>query len=178
MIKLPIKLDTKRSHRIIQFFMGRSKDWNLEGRDFSVYWSISHMITTAQITRLLALSRGLDPEFMAIAGAIHDIATMETGKGKDHATRAVEFITPLIKEYNAANPNYIISEAETSKLTAIITQHSDKETVTDDLWVETLKDADAIDRYLLGVETKPQEIPRLTKALADAGICGEFNNIG
>ena len=96
MIYIPKKLDTRRSHRIIQFFLKRSENWCKNERDFSIYWSTSHMATTAQLMRLLAVMRGLNPDICAIAGAIHDIATMETGKAENHAIRSLDFIDTLL----------------------------------------------------------------------------------
>lgn len=169
-INAPQTLRTERSHKIIQYFLERSKGWSAEGRDFSIYWSTAHMMTAAQTMRLLALARGLDPEISAIAGAIHDIATMESGKSERHAARAPEFIDSLISDYNAKNEGDPISGQELSLLKKIIPQHSDKTIISDDPYVELLKDADAIDRYLHGVETKKQEVPRLVKAFSSIGI--------
>lgn len=169
-INAPQTLHTERSHKIIQYFLERAKDWSAENRDFSLYWSIAHMMTAAQTMRLLALSRGLDPEIAAVAGAIHDIATMESGKSEDHAARALEFIDLLLSDYNARNEGHAISESELALLKSIIPQHSDKAAVSDDPYAELLKDADAIDRYLHGVETKKQEVPRLVNAFSSIGI--------
>jgi HD superfamily phosphodiesterase len=175
-LRLPKKLETRRSHRVIQFFLKRSALWDKENRDFSVYWSTSHMSTTAQIMRLLAVSRGLDPDICAIAGAIHDIATMETGKGEDHAVRSLDFIEPLINKYNEANEGYIITGGEIALLEEIIPQHSSKDSFSDNPYAEALKDADAIDRFLQGVETKSAEIPRLVKVFSALGIEAEFTS--
>ena len=99
MIFIPKTLETRCSHRVIQFFLKRSKSWSREGRDFSIYWSTSHMTATAQFMRLLAILRKLDPDICAIAGAVHDIATMETGKGENHAINSLNFIDTLFNEY-------------------------------------------------------------------------------
>jgi len=169
-MQLPTKLDTRRSHKLIQFFLKRSEKWSKENRDFSIYWSTSHMTTTAQTMRLLAVLRGLDPEFCAIAGAIHDIATMESGKAENHAERALDFLEPLVHEFNQEYEKHKITNAEIARLKEIIPQHSDKAVVSNDPYVEILKDADAIDRYLHGVETKEAEMPRLEKALSELGM--------
>ena len=170
---LPKKIDTKRSHRVIQFFLERSKNWNTDNRDFSIYWSTSHMATTAQIMRLLAIKRGLDPDICAIAGAIHDIATMESGKGENHAIKALGYIAPLIKAYNesryASNAALRITEPEIELLEEIIPLHSQKDMLSNNRYAETLKDADAMDRYLQGVETKDSEIQRLIAVFEEMG---------
>jgi predicted hydrolase (HD superfamily) len=175
MMNIPKKLETRRSHRIIQFFLKRSESWSKEERDFSIYWSTSHMATTAQIMRLLAISRNLNHDFCAIAGAIHDIATMETGKAENHAVSSLNFIDTLIREYNINNEKHKITDDEIALLEEIIPQHSDKNTISNNIYAETLKDADALDRYLHGVETKEIEIPRLVKILAELGIEAEFD---
>ena len=178
MLRLPKKLDTRRSHRLIQFFLERSKKWDKEGRDFSIYWSASHMTTTAQIMRLLAVARGLDPDICAIAGAIHDIATMESGRAENHAAEALNFIRPLVSEYNesshAADETLKITQSEIALLEEIIPQHSSKDVVSYNPYAEALKDADAIDRYLQGVETREPEMPRIVAALAELGIAAGF----
>lgn len=132
------------------------------------------MISTAQIIRLLALKRGLDVEICAIAGAIHDIATMESGKAENHATRAIDYIAPLINEYNeskhAKNGTLAITDEEIALLEEIIPQHCSKEVLSTHPYVEILKDADTIDRYLHGVETREMEQPRLFAVLAELGF--------
>ncbi|MCL2406800.1 MAG: HD domain-containing protein [Defluviitaleaceae bacterium] len=174
MLQIPKKLETRRSHKVIQFFLMRSESWSKENRAFSIYWSTSHMITTAQVMRLLATMRGLDPDICAIAGAMHDVATMETGRAVDHAARSIDFIKPLLHEYNEANEKYKITDDEIALLSKIIPQHSNKNEFTDNPYVEILKDADALDRYLQGVEAKEAEMPRLLRVLFDLGIDAEF----
>ena len=181
MLSFPKKLNTRRSHRLIQFFLERSNNnWPKKDRDFSIYWSTSHMTTTAQIMRLLAVSRGLDADICAIAGAIHDIATMESGKTENHMTRSLDYIAPLIREYNESS--YVteetlkITESEIMLLEEIIPQHgrTPKDIVTENPYVETLKDADSIDRYLQGVEATESEMPRLIKVFSELGVNIEF----
>ena len=174
MVHLPKGLDTRRSHRVIQFFIKRSETWSKENRDFSIYWSISHMTTTAQIMRLLAALRGIDPDICAIAGALHDVATMETGKAENHAIKALDLIDPLLAEYNADNEKLKINDEEIILLKKVISQHSNKDIYSENIYAETLKDADAIDRYLHGVETKETEITRLKIAFSALGIATEF----
>ena len=172
-MKLIDKLEVRRSHRVVQFFLERAKNWEAEGRDFSIYWSIAHMISTTQIIRLLAVKRGLDPDICAIAGAIHDIATMESGKSENHATRALDYIAPLIKAYNESscvtNDALKITDAEIALLEEIIPKHSNKKETSANPYAEALKDADAIDRYLHGVEATEPEMPRLTAIFTELG---------
>jgi len=172
-MKLTNKFDTRRSHRLIQFFLDRAKNWNANDRDFSIYWSMSHMITTAQIMRLLAIKRNLDADICAIAGLIHDIATMESGKTNNHAARALDYIAPLMKAYNesnfAKNDALKITDAEIKLLEEIIPQHSNKNETSANPYAEALKDADVIDRYLHGVEANESEMPRLLAVFAELG---------
>jgi len=136
------------------------------------------MTTTAQIMRLLAVKRGICPDICAIAGAIHDIATMESGKAENHAAKALDYIAPLISEYNASrhasNEALKITEHEIALLEEIIPQHSSKDIVSDNPYVEILKDADALDRYLQGVETKDAEMQRLAGVFDELGSVVEF----
>lgn len=177
-IEIPVKLNTVRSHRIIQLFLERSKNWCKKNRDFSIYWNTSHMTTTSQIMRLLAVMRGLNPDICAIAGALHDIATMESGKHENHMLKSLDYIEPLLKEYNVSSHcqdgKYSISNAEIELLKEIIPQHGDKDKISDNPYVEALRDADAIDRYLQGVETKEIEMPRLTTLLSKFNVDVNF----
>ena len=131
------------------------------------------MATTAQIMRLLAVKRGLDPDICALAGVMHDVATMESGKAENHAAHALHYIALLINEYNEskyANRDELkITLEEITWLEEIIPHHSDKEVVSNHVYIETLKDADALDRYLQGVETKEHEIPRLVTLFKELG---------
>ena len=177
-VEIPIKMNTVRSHRIIQFFLERSKYWNKDNRDYSIYWSTSHMITTAQIMRLLAVMRGLNPDICAIAGALHDIATMESGKHENHMVKSLEYIEPLLNEYNASshcqNGKYGVSSEEIALLKEIIPQHGDKDKISDNPYIEAIRDADAIDRYLQGVETKELEMPRLIVLFSKLNVDVKF----
>ena len=123
------------------------------------------MTTTAQIMRLLAVMRGLNPDICAVIGTLHDIATMESGKHENHMVKSLEYIEPLLNEYNTSshcqNGKYSISDEEIELLKEIIPQHGDKDKTSANPYVEAIKDADAIDRYLQGVETKDFEMPRI-----------------
>ncbi|MCL2605627.1 MAG: HD domain-containing protein [Defluviitaleaceae bacterium] len=167
----PIKtINTRRCDKLIRFFLKRAEAWRKEGRDFSIYWSISHMITAAQTARLLAVSRKLDIEILSIAGALHDVATMETGISENHAQRSLDFIKPLLREFNEANGDSSITEDEIALLEEIIPQHSDKDIISGNPYAEALKDADALDRYLHGIEVRESEMPRLVKVLSEVNI--------
>lgn len=167
---LSMQMQSLRAFRVMQFFLKRSSAWCVEYRCIPAEWSIAHMISVAQMMRLLALVRGLEPDISAIAGIFHDITTMETGEHQDHALHSPPYIKELVQAFNTENPQNMISKQELALLLEIVPLHSDKKTISENPYAEMLKDADAIDRYLHGIETKPHEVPRLQRALASLGI--------
>ena len=53
---------------------------NNDCRDLPIEWNVMHMYTSAQLAKLLASKRSIDPEKAALVATLHDIAVVETGK--------------------------------------------------------------------------------------------------
>jgi uncharacterized protein len=51
-----------------------------------------------------------------------------------------------------------------------ITKHSDKETYSNDSFVELLKDIDSMDRYLHGIKTEGAYLERCNRVMKELGI--------
>ena len=69
-------------------------------RDQPYIWSLKHIFSCSQICKILALARGLDSEIAAIAGAIHDLAIIKTGKFKDHGPLSASMVEEFLSNYN------------------------------------------------------------------------------
>lgn len=92
----------------------------------------------------------------SIASLIHDIAVIETKKSEGHAGKAEIYVRSIITRHNNSTSEGFLklTKVEEDILINAIAQHIDKETKTDDPYVELLKDDDSIDRYLHGVNTE------------------------
>ena len=168
---LPDKLTVSLSHKVLEKMLSHAKYISHENRELSLYWSVSHMITSTQTIRLLALKRNLNMDFASIAAALHDVATFFTGEHKDHAAKALQYLDEAIEELNSSrNGKRGITVDEAALLKEIIPMHSDKTDDSGNAYAELLKDADALDRYLHGVATKPHEWPRLSRVLSELNI--------
>ena len=108
----------------------------------------------------------------SIAAAIHDIAVIVTKKTDGHAQKAEMYVRDVINKYNNdwnEDASFVTKEEEDMLVNAII-KHSDKETYSDDPFVELLKDVDSIDRYLHGVKTEGAYLERCNKVMKELGI--------
>ena len=170
-VALPDKLTVSLSHKVLEKMLSLAKDISPEKRELSLYWSVSHMVTSTQTIRLLALKRNLNMNFASIAAALHDVATFFTGEHNDHAAKSLQYLDEIIEEFNASrNGKKGITGDEAALLKEIIPMHSDKADNSGNVYAELLKDADALDRYLHGVATKPHEWPRLSRVLTELNI--------
>ncbi|MBY9000533.1 MAG: HD domain-containing protein, partial [Candidatus Heimdallarchaeota archaeon] len=144
------ELPAKRLNFILEMLLEKAKVQSNFGRDQPIEWSIMHMYSCSQLAKLLAIKRGLDPEIAGIAGAIHDLAIIETGKFKNHGPNGVDLVRGFLKNYNKKiGDNYgFISDDEIELIVKATIYHSDKKQYSDDKFVELIKDVDAFDRYL------------------------------
>lgn len=128
-------------------------------RDYPLIWERVHAVSCAQIGRLLASERGVNPELAALACALHDIGRWYTGKQADHALHGEE----PVRRFLAGLP---LTEAEKEEILQAVIRHSEKDKEGSPL-DELVKDADILDCYLHGDEiSKPFHLARLKK-LAD-----------
>lgn len=165
-------MNVTRLNKILEILYAEMNGLSDEGRDLPLLWNVMHMYSSLQLAKLLALRRGIDMEVAAIAAALHDIAVIVTKKRENHAEKADKYVRDVIERYNngpwTEHPK-ITKEEEDMIVNAII-KHSDKETYSDDSFVEFLKDIDSLDRYLHGVKTEGAYLERCTRVLNELGI--------
>lgn len=127
-------------------------------RDFPIMWERVHVVSCAQIGRLLARERGVDMELAALACALHDIGRWYTGQQVDHALQGEEFVRKFLV-------NILLANDEKEAIIQAVIHHSEKDKIGTPL-DEVVKDADILDCYLHGDEiTKPFHLARLEKLL-------------
>ena len=143
-----------RLNQVLTIIQERIQKLSDEGRWAPIVWSSMHMYSTTQIGKLVALKRGLNPEFAGLVCAFHDIFTLHTGEYENHDVKAAEYVREIVDEYNErwGKKLSIISEEETERIIRAIRGHSDKMTVTNDSYGELLKDVDSLDAHLHGLE--------------------------
>lgn len=148
------------------------KNLSDEGRDLPMRWNIMHMYSCSQLAKIIALRRGMDIELAPIAAAMHDIAIVATKKAEGHAKRAEAYIRDAINKYNNEWSKGLspITEEEEDMLVDAIAKHSDKETYSDNSFIELLKDIDSVDRYLHGVKTEGAYLERANRVLKELGV--------
>jgi uncharacterized protein len=132
------------------------------------------MYSSAQLGKIVALKRGLDPEFAALVCAFHDIYTLHTGDHENHGEKAEPDVREIVEEYNQrwGDKLSIISDEEIERIIDTIKGHSDKNVVTDDPYAELLKDVDSFDSYLHGFESQQESgrLARRNRVSAELGI--------
>lgn len=131
------------------------------------------MYSCAQLAKLLAFHRNIDPELAGMSAALHDIVIIYTGKRGNHAELSVKYICDFIERFNNGPWTKIpkISKKEADTLIHAITRHSQKDIYSYDPLTELLKDVDTLDRYLHGVkENREDYIKRCSKVLVELGI--------
>ena len=127
-------------------------------RDYPITWERVHVISCAQLGRLLARERGVDIELAALACSLHDIGRWYTGRQANHALHGEE----PVREFLKTMP---LSEEQKEEILQAVIHHSEKEKVGTPLG-EVVKDADILDCYLHGDEiTKPFHLARLEKLI-------------
>jgi uncharacterized protein len=118
------------------------KNLKNENRDLPIEWNIMHMYTSAQLAKLLAVKRKIDPEKASLIATLHDIATVMSGKCERHGERAEPYSRDTIKKYNESIESEltIIKEEEDAFIEAI-SVHSNKDDFSKNEFAELLKDA-------------------------------------
>lgn len=132
-------------------------------RDYPIIWEKVHATSCAQIGRMLAEKRNLDPEPAALACALHDIGRWISGQQTDHALKGEEPVRRFLREWEG-------EESIRELIVKAVINHSKKEEIGG--WLEELvKDADILDCYWHGDSiTKSFHILRLEKVLSELGI--------
>ena len=124
-----------------------------------------HLYSVSQTCTLLAMKRGQNVELAAIAGLLHDIHAYQTGNRKDHAHQGALAAKKILQELN------LFSEEEIDMVSQAIWHHSDKD-VVDSPFDEVLKDADALQHFLIMplADPAPHEAARVSKMKEELGI--------
>ena len=131
-------------------------------RDYSSEWEYAHMSSAAQIGRILAVRRGVDPEIAAIACLLHDIGRIVTGRQHEHAANGAQPARSVLEEFF---PPAIIEEIVTA-----VVRHGRKDETGGPI-EEIVKDADVLDCALYGLSFEKEGFRlRLKKLAEELGI--------
>ena len=124
-----------------------------------------HLYSVSQACTLLAMKRQQNVELAAIAGLLHDIYAYKTGARTDHAHQGAVLAKEIMQETG------LFSEEEMETVAGAIYHHSDKDTV-DSPFDEVLKDADALQHFLIMplADPAPHEATRVSKLKKELGI--------
>lgn len=102
-----------------------------------------HLYSVSECATMLAIARHVDFELLAIAGMLHDISLYAFNSGhKDHARKSAEYAKVILERSN------LFQEDEIKLITHCISLHSDKQSKSDGVYAEILKDADILSQYL------------------------------
>ncbi len=162
-----MKLDVKRLNRILSNLFDDFKNLSDEDRELPMKWSVMHMYSSSQLALLVAVKKKLNPELLGIIAALHDIGAIKTKKRENHAKNASKYVYEIVELYNSSWRGKLpeISDEETLIIHDAIINHSDKDTVSDNVYIEAMKDVDSLDRYLHGINTKGGHTKRLNNMI-------------
>ena len=166
------RFSVRRLNRILAKLLSEMKDLTDEGRDFPIRWNIMHMYSSSQLAKLLAIRRGIDPELAGIAAALHDIGVVMTKKHEGHADAARPYVHDFVERYNRETgmKHANVTEKETEAIVKAVILHSEKDSNSNDPFVELLRDVDSIDAYLHGVEIEGGRLERCKRVMKELGI--------
>lgn len=166
------KLNMKRSSRLLVMLYSEWKKHENIKRPIKIEWNIMHMFSSSQLAKLYALKYKLNTELCSIIAILHDIAVVEGKFKSDHDSLAKKHVLGAINRYNNVYRKNLdpITDKEIEIILSAILVHSDKETFSDDLYVEMLKNVDSVDRYLYGIKTEEAYSTRTKSFLKDLNI--------
>jgi uncharacterized protein len=165
-------MKVKRLNKILEMLFEEMNVLINEGRELPVIWNVMHLYSSLQVAKIVALKRGLDIEIAAIAAALHDVAVIVTKKTEDHAKNGEKYVREIIHDYNQVitNDKLKITDNELEIIITSVTKHSEVEIFSEDSYVELLKDVDAFDKYLHGIETEGYFLMRSKKVIEELGL--------
>jgi uncharacterized protein len=165
-------MKVKRLNKILEMLFEEMNVLINEGRELPVLWDVMHLYSSIQIAKIVAMKRGLDIELAAIAASLHDVAVIATKKTEDHAKNGGKYVRQIIHDYNQiiTNDKLEITDSELEIIITSITKHSEVEIFSEDSYVELLKDVDAFDKYLHGIETEGYFLIRSKKVINELGL--------
>ncbi len=166
------QVPNKRLEKIVELLIEEIDANYTENRDQPLPWSINHMYTCAQLSKLIAIIRGLDPEIAGIAGAIHDLFVIRMGIFGEHGPKGEPLVREFLKDYNDIYSEEYgeISEEDVEKICLATKYHTDKKNFTQDKFIELIKDTDAFDRLLHGHDIPEYYLPRCKAVLKNLKI--------
>lgn len=174
-IEVTMQLDVRRLNRILSKLYSDFKDLKDDNRELPMKWSVMHMYSSSHLAVLVGLKNNLNPEILGIIGALHDIGAIKTKKRKNHAKNASKYVYDTIDKYNTLWRGKLpaITKEELQNIHEAVISHSDKSTISNNPYIEAMKDIDSFDRYLHGIKTKGEHLQRLDKSLKLFKIEGE-----
>jgi uncharacterized protein len=113
------------------------------------------------------MRNNLDVELCSIIAILHDIAVVYGKIRKNHDKESERYIITVIQEYNDSCLDFTekITEEELRIIIEASTQHSDKGTITENPYIEMIKDVDSLDRYLYGIKSDGEYSVRVSRTL-------------
>ena len=165
-------MNMRRVSSLQKMLLTEWKNLSNECRELKIEWNIMHMYSSAQLAKLLALKRGIDPEIAALTAVLHDIATVITMKSEKHDEIAESYVRDAVERYNRGPGTKLpqITEDEVVQIVGAVTKHSNKSDHSDDGLTELLRDVDSLDRYLHGINTEGAYLDRCQKVMKELGI--------
>jgi uncharacterized protein len=126
-----------------------------------------HMFSSSQLAKVYAMRNNLDVELCSIIAILHDIAVVYGKIRKNHDKESERYIITVIQEYNDSCLDFTekITEEELRIIIEASTQHSDKGTITENPYIEMIKDVDSLDRYLYGIKSDGEYSVRVSRTL-------------
>lgn len=162
----PLDRATRVEAAMTNFVAEQIKNWDDSTIDVSKKWITVHVVTAAQLARVLAWRRRQDPELAFIAALVHDIGVVTSGGfEKDHAAKGYEPAKRLLESTK------LFTADEIEMLAGAVKRHSEKMNVGN--WLDELvKDADVLDCALHGVDFSKFEhhYKRFKNTLAELGV--------
>ncbi len=126
-----------------------------EGSEVSLQWTYMHLFSCSQLIKVYALEKGLSMELAAMTAALHDYGLLCTGIKQNHAETGADRLDDFLDTYNSlyGEKRGLVTPDERGIIRYAVRHHSEKEIVSDEPYLELLKDIDSLDRYLHGVPT-------------------------
>lgn len=111
-------------------------------REDGIIFELKHAAGCTQIARILAQKRNLNVEVAETASTLHDIYVIMTGSYKNHGPLGAPVAEKILRQIDG------FTDEEITTITSAVYHHSEKETVSDDPYVEIVKDVDVLDSSL------------------------------
>ena len=159
------KLDFRRLNKILAMLMDKAASDFPEKSEVSLQWTYMHLFSCSQLIKVYALKQGLSQELAAIAAALHDYGLLCTGIKDNHAETGADLLDDFLDRYNTmyGERRGFVTGEERSIIIHAVRHHSEKEDISDEPYLELLKDVDSLDRYLHGVATGGAYLKRVQR---------------